>query len=121
MQQQKEAEAAKAQSENLLFQILPRDSVACLNSGEKDISFTVQSASIIFTDIVKFSEYTQGLLTQEIMGSLSTLFAAFDFCAKKYDLITKIKLIGDIYLATGGLFADENLHMKTHAEQILNF
>ena len=37
MKQQKETEAAKEQSENLLFQILPRDIVARLNSGEKDI------------------------------------------------------------------------------------
>ena len=121
MKQQKEAEAAKAQSENLLFQILPRDIVTRLNSGEKDISFTVESASIIFTDIVKFSEYTQGLSPQEIMGSLSTLFAAFDSKAKKYDLITKIKLIGDIYMAAGGLFSDETVPMKAHAEQIVNF
>lgn len=61
IEQQKEAEASKAQSENLLFQILPRHIVAKLNSGEKDVSFTVQSASIIFTDVVKFSEYASGL------------------------------------------------------------
>ena len=121
MQQQKEAEAAKAQSENLLFQILPRDIVARLNSGEKDISFTVQSASIIFTDVVKFSEYASGLSPQEIMGSLSTMFAAFDVSAKKYDLITKIKLIGDIYMAAAGLFADENVTPKDHASQIIYF
>lgn len=121
MQQQKEAEEAKAQSENLLFQILPRDIVARLNSGEKDISFTVQSASIIFTDVVKFSEYASVLSPQEIMGSLSTMFAAFDVNAKKYDLITKIKLIGDIYMAAAGLFADENVTPKDHAKQILGF
>ncbi|KAK8839284.1 hypothetical protein M9Y10_032216 [Tritrichomonas musculus] len=121
MKQQKEAEAAKAQSENLLFQILPHDIVARLNSGEKDISFTVESASIIFTDIVKFSEYTKGLSPQEIMGSLSALFAAFDSRAKNYNLITKIKLIGDIYMAAGGLFSDENVPMKEHAIQIVNF
>ena len=120
MEQQRAAEAAKAQSENLLFQILPRDVVARLNSGEKDISFTVQSASVIFTDIVKFSEYASSLSPQEIMGSLSTLFASFDSLAKKYDLITKIKLIGDIYMAASGLFS-EDISPQEHAEQILKF
>ena len=121
VKQQKEAEAAKAQSENLLFQILPRDIVTRLHSGEKDISFTVQSATIIFTDVVKFSEYASGLSPQEIMGSLSMMFEAFDNCAKEYDLITKIKLIGDIYMAAGGLFADEKVTQKDHALQILKF
>ena len=121
MKQQEEAEAAKAQSENLLFQILPRDIVTRLNSGEKDISFTVPSASIIFTDVVRFSEYTVNLSPPEIMGNLSTLFAAFDLCAKKYPLLTKIKLIGDIYMAAAGLFSDESEPPKSHAEQILRF
>ena len=121
IEQQKEAEASKAQSENLLFQILPRHIVTKLNSGEKDVSFTVQSASIIFTDVVKFSEYASGLSPQEIMESLSIMFAAFDSSAKKYDLITKIKLIGDIYMAAGGLFSDDEVPAKSHAEQVLNF
>ncbi|KAK8833926.1 hypothetical protein M9Y10_005815 [Tritrichomonas musculus] len=121
VQQQREAEAAKAQSENLLYQILPRDIVVRLNSGEKDISFTVQSASIIFTDVVRFSEYASNLSPQEIMGSLSTLFAAFDTCAKHYELITKIKLIGDIYMAAAGLFSKESIPPNAHAEEILKF
>ena len=121
MQQQKEAEAAKAQSENLLYQILPRDIVVRINSGEKDISFTVQSASIIFTDVVRFSEYASTLTPPEIMGSLSTMFAAFDTSAKKYKLLTKIKLIGDIYMAAAGLFADEKTPPSAHAEEILRF
>ena len=55
------------------------------------------------------------------MGSLSTLFAAFDKSAKNYELLTKIKLIGDIYMAATGLFADEKVSPKDHAEQILRF
>ncbi|KAK8835915.1 hypothetical protein M9Y10_040294 [Tritrichomonas musculus] len=121
MEQQREAEKAKAQSENLLFQILPRNIVTRLNSGEKDISFTVPSASVIFTDVVRFSEYASSLSPQQIMGSLSTLFAAFDTCAKNYELLTKIKLIGDIYMAATGLFADDKVTPKDHAEQILKF
>lgn len=120
IEQQQEAEEAKARSENLLFHILPRDIVSRINSGEKDVSFTVQSASIIFTDVVKFSEYASSLSPQEIMGSLSLLFAAFDSCAKNYNLITKIKLIGDIYMAAAGLFSAD-ISPKDHAEQILNF
>jgi len=120
LKQQQEAEEAKKQSEDLLFQILPRDIVVRLNQGEKDISFTVTSASIMFIDIVKFSEYSANLTPQEIMGNLSTLFAAFDESLAKYPLLTKIKLIGDVYMCASGLFSSEDQNAN-HAEQIIRF
>ena len=121
VQQQTEAEAAKAQSEKLLFQILPRSIVTKLNLGEHDISFTVPSASIIFTDIVRFSDYSSNLSPSEIMGNLSQIFASFDEAVKQHQLITKIKLIGDIYMAAAGLFAEEGTNPSQHAEQTVKF
>jgi len=120
LKQQEEAEEAKKQSESLLFQILPRDIVVRLNQGEKDISFVVHSASIMFIDIVKFSEYSAALTPQEIMGNLSMLFSAFDEALAKYNLLTKIKLIGDVYMCAAGLFTP-NEPPSHHAEQIIKF
>lgn len=117
---QKEAEDAKQKSENLLFQILPRTIVTRINQGEKDISFTVPSATIIFIDIVKFSDYAALLTPEEIMGNLSTVFAAFDRLCEKYPLILKIKLIGDVYMAAAGLFSPEE-QPQSHAEQVIKF
>ena len=121
IKQQQEVEQAKASSEKLLFQILPRDIVVKLNSGEKDISFTVPSASIIFIDIVKFSEYTASLSPQEIMGNLSLVFATFDSLILKYQQMMKIKLIGDVYMAAGGIFAPQDQDPKLHAEEVVRF
>ena len=118
--QQKQAEEAKAQSEKLLFQILPRDIVVKLNRGEKDISFSVQSATIIFIDIVRFSEYSATLSPSEIMANLSLYFAGVDKCLSKYKLMTKIKLIGDTYMAAAGLFNPE-VPPEEHAEQTIKF
>jgi PAS domain S-box-containing protein len=70
LEQQKAAEEAKARSEELLYQILPRDIVNKLNEGEKDISFLVDSATLMFIDIQKFSEYAANLTPQQIMGNL---------------------------------------------------
>jgi PAS domain S-box-containing protein len=120
-QQQAEAEAAKAKSEQLLFQILPRGIVVRLNQGERDVSFSVPQASIMFIDIVKFSQYAAVLSPSDIMGSLSSLFASFDKVAKNYDMLTKIKLIGDIYMAATGLFASEDVNPNEHAVQIVRF
>ncbi|OHS99621.1 Adenylate and Guanylate cyclase catalytic domain containing protein [Tritrichomonas foetus] len=118
--QQKEAEEAKKASEKLLYQILPRGIVFRLNQGEKDISFTVPSSTIMFVDIVKFSEYASTLTPQEIMCNLSYVFSTFDTTIPHYDELIKIKLIGDVYMAAGGLF-NENVQPQVHAEQMVKF
>ncbi|OHT05482.1 Adenylate and Guanylate cyclase catalytic domain containing protein [Tritrichomonas foetus] len=120
IKQQEEAEKAKAQSENLLYQILPRGIVVRLNQGEKDISFSVPIATISFIDIVKFSEYTVSMKPQEIMGTLSDLFGSYDEILSKYDLLVKIKLIGDVYMCAGGLFSPDEAP-QNHAEQMIHF
>ena len=117
---QQEAEEAKKQSEHLLYQILPQDIVLKLNQGEKDISFSVPSASIIFIDIVRFSDYMATLNPQQIMNNLSLIFAAYDEICAKYPIITKIKLIGDVYMAASGLFSPDD-PPKNHAEAIIKF
>ena len=118
--QKKQAEEAKMKSEKLLYQILPRDIVLKLNKGEKDISFVVPSATIIFIDINKFSEYSKNLTPQAIMSNLSYYFAQLDKVAGKYGMIQKIKLIGDIYMAASGLFNPDS-PPESHAEQAVQF
>ena len=120
IKKQKEAEEAKAKSEKLLYQILPKDIVFRLNRGEKDISFTIPHATIFFIDVVKFSEYSASLTPSEIMSNLSCLFDSFDKNVAQYPSITKIKLIGDVYMAAAGLFADEDTPPQTHAADSIN-
>jgi PAS domain S-box-containing protein len=117
--QQQEAEVAKRQSETLLYQILPRDIVTRLNAGEKDISFSISSATIMFIDIVKFSAYAADLTPQDMMGNLSLIFCGFDEACSKYPLLMKIKLIGDVYMAAGGLFTPD-IAPVAHAEQMVH-
>ena len=121
LKQQKEAEEAKAKSEKLLYQILPKDVVVRLNRGEKDISFSIPHATIIFIDIVKFSDYSANLSPQEIMRNLSLVFATFDENISKYPRITKIKLIGDVYMAAAGLFGNPDDPPNGHAEETVKF
>jgi class 3 adenylate cyclase len=118
--QMKEAQEAKVRSEELLYSILPRDIVIRINQGEKDICFSVPSASIIFIDIVKFSEYSSGLTPSQIMETLSLIYSKFDSIAERFEMITKIKLIGDDYMAAAGLFHPDEEANK-HASQIVQF
>lgn len=120
LKQRTEAEEAKKKSEKLLYNILPRDIVNRLNQGESEIFFSVKSASIIFIDIVKWSDYASNLTPSQIMSNLSLIFAAFDQSASRYDYITKIKLIGDVYMAASGLFTSD-IQPSLHASQMINF
>ncbi|EAX94177.1 Adenylate and Guanylate cyclase catalytic domain containing protein [Trichomonas vaginalis G3] len=120
LKKQEQAELAKKKSEELLFQILPRDIVFKLNQGEKDITFTVPSATIMFIDIVRFSDYAANLTPQQIMGNLSLIFDTFDRHLTDYPLITKIKLIGDVYMCAAGLFTPDG-QPQEHAQQMLHF
>jgi PAS domain S-box-containing protein len=120
LQQRQTAEQAKRQSEDLLYQILPRDIVVRINGGETDISFIVPSATITFLDIVKFSDYAASLTPAQIMENLSAVFAGFDACCAKQPLLTKIKLIGDVYMAAANLFTPDE-PPQTHAAQVVQF
>ncbi|EAY05952.1 Adenylate and Guanylate cyclase catalytic domain containing protein [Trichomonas vaginalis G3] len=119
--QMKQAEDEKKKSEKLLYQILPRDIVNQINRGENDISFNVSTCSIIFIDINKFSEYAANLTPSMIMTNLSFYFSVLDKTAAKYPLLTKIKLIGDIYMGASGLFPTEDMTNESHAEQTCLF
>ncbi|OHT00793.1 Adenylate and Guanylate cyclase catalytic domain containing protein [Tritrichomonas foetus] len=111
---------AKKQSEQLLLQILPKDIIMRLNRGDQDISFTVPSSTICFIDIEKFSNYSASLSASEIMQNLGLVFTAYDKLLYKYDLLIKIKLIGDDYMCAAGLF---NLDVEPcqHAIQVVSF
>jgi class 3 adenylate cyclase len=77
-------------------------------------------ATVIFIDIVKFSEYSSALSPSQIMEHLSIIFSKFDSIVSKYPLVTKIKLIGDVYMAAAGLFNPEE-PPQNHAAQTINF
>ncbi|EAY21631.1 Adenylate and Guanylate cyclase catalytic domain containing protein [Trichomonas vaginalis G3] len=120
IKKRKDAEIAKAKSEKLLYQILPKDIVVRLNRGEKDISFTIPKATIFFVDIVKFSNYAAALSPSEIMSNLSLVFSTFDKIVVKYPTILKIKLIGDVYMAAAGIFSDPQMNPSKPAEESVN-
>jgi class 3 adenylate cyclase len=117
---QEAAAKAKARSEQLLFEILPRGIVQRLTQGETDISFVVQSATLMFVDIQKFSDYAQSLTPQATMSNLSRIFQGYDSYIKAYPLVMKMKLVGDVYMVAAGLF-DPEAEPVEHAEQMVRF
>ena len=110
----------KKKSDTLLAAILPPSLVPRVQRGESDISFAVQSASIMFTDIVEFTPWCGSNTGAVVMSTLNTLFKEFDLNLAKYSTMTKIKCIGDCYMAAGGIFS-EVFNPTQHANDAVDF
>ena len=96
----------KMRSDTLLQSILPATLVKRVQNGEKTISFEVKMASILFMDIVSFTPWCGSLPAATVMSTLNKLFKSFDSLVQTYPTMTKIKCIGDCYMAAAGVFDD---------------
>jgi class 3 adenylate cyclase len=110
----------KDKSDRLLESILPSKLVKRVQQGEKNISFSVQSASVVFMDIVSFTPWCGSLPANRVMEILNLLYKEFDALVAKYPTLTKIKCIGDCYMAAAGIFAEIN-QPAVHAKEMVSF
>lgn len=61
-----------------------------------------EQASILFTDFVGFTGIVSKIQPEKLIKELNEIFAKFDTITERYGL-SKIKTIGDSYMAAGGL------------------
>jgi class 3 adenylate cyclase len=113
----------REKSDQLLRHILPPIIVEGLQRGETEISFAVPSASILFLDIVEFTPWCASLQAAQVMSTLNLLFIEFDSLLAQYETLTKIKCIGDCYMAAGGIFEGPNGFCSPvqHASEMIKF
>lgn len=107
---------SRSQIERLMLNILPKAIFVRLQAGEKRIADKIESATVLFADIVNFTEISSKTPPVEIVAILDTLFSKFDELAEKYN-VEKIKTIGDAYMVVGGLADSEKSH--SHAIALL--
>lgn len=105
----------KDTSENLLLNILPSAIADRLKLGEKIIADGFNEATVLFADIVNFTELSAKVPPVKLVCLLNEIFSEFDGLAEKYGL-EKIKTIGDAYMVVGGL----PMFRPDHAEAIAN-
>lgn len=110
----------RKKSDALLQSILPPSLVKRVQAGEKNISFAVQSATIVFMDIVSFTPWCGSNEATKVMMTLNLLFKKFDAACNSYPTMTKIKCIGDCYMAAGGIFSEIN-NPSEHAREVVSF
>ncbi len=101
----------QAKSEALLLNILPESIAGRLKAGESTIADKVGSVSVLFADLVGFTEYAGTHQADAVVGSLNRIFTTFDDLVAEYGL-EKVKTIGDSYMVVGGLPPAEDAQLE---------
>jgi len=92
----------RERSDELLLNVLPRTIARRLKDNTQIIADTFRGATILFADIVGFTDFAAKKTPQEVIQFLNTVFSRFDKLVDIYGL-EKIKTIGDAYMVVGGL------------------
>ncbi|MGM0588566.1 MAG: adenylate/guanylate cyclase domain-containing protein [Bacteroidota bacterium] len=89
-------------SERLLLNILPASIAIRLKKNEAPIADRIEDATILFADLVGFTEMAGRMPHERVVEILDQLFTEFDQMCGRYGL-EKIKTIGDAYMVAGGI------------------
>lgn len=89
-------------SENLLYNILPREIAAILRDDNRTIADHFSEASVLFADMVDFTPMSAEMSPTQMVDLLNEIFSHFDGLVEKYDL-EKIKTVGDCYMVAAGV------------------
>lgn len=103
----------QARSDKLLLNILPTSIAQRLKNQDQRIADNHPSATILFADIVGFTELSTSMAPFDLVNLLSGIFSMFDMLAEGHKL-EKIKTIGDGYLVVGGV----PLYLENHAKVV---
>ncbi len=92
----------KEKSEELLLNILPRETAKELIDRGEATPQHYDQVTILFTDFQAFTKSASNITPQELVSTLNECFTAFDEIIGRHNL-EKIKTIGDAYMCAGGI------------------
>jgi len=120
---QRAAQDEREKSEKLLLNILPARVAAELKESGKSTPQSFHDVSILFSDMVNFTEKSNSLEPAILLGELNDIFTAFDRIMDAHGC-ERIKTIGDAYFATCGIpeaHGDHALRMTEAAREMVEF
>ena len=105
-------------SEKLLLNILPGSIAERLKNSDQTIADGFADVSVMFADIVNFTQVAADMAPAQVFSMLNRIFSAFDELAEEHQL-EKIKTIGDAYMIAGGLGSGEDEYSAKIADMAL--
>lgn len=98
----KALEIEREKAERLLLNILPEVIADRLKGHEENIADTFAEVTVLFADIVGFTQLSSQIEAAELVQLLNNIFSRFDRALERYQL-EKIKTIGDCYMVVAGM------------------
>ncbi|HEV2800474.1 MAG TPA: adenylate/guanylate cyclase domain-containing protein [Pyrinomonadaceae bacterium] len=109
----------REKSERLLLNILPAAIAERLKEEQGIIAESFTEATILFADVVGFTQMSARITPVELVYLLNEIFSSFDELAARHRL-EKIKTIGDAYMVAAGLPERRADHAEAMAEMALD-
>ena len=109
----------KEQIEELLLNILPKPIADRLQDGQNIIADSFSDVSVLFADLVGFTNFASNKTATETVKVLNQIFSQFDQLSLQHGL-EKIKTIGDAYMVVGGLPEPQENHAEAIAQMALD-
>ena len=98
-------------AEGLLLNILPEAVANRLKDGERVIADDYKEVSVVFADIVDFTEASSRLSPGKLVETLNLVFTEFDAISDRHGA-EKIKTIGDAYMVVVGVPDEQSNHAE---------
>jgi class 3 adenylate cyclase len=114
----REAEDERARSERVLMNVLPEPIAERLKEEDGPIAEAFAEATIMFVDLVDFTNLSSSLDPRRLVGLLNRLFTEFDRIAEEHG-IEKIGTSGDSYMAVAGVPLPVENHVDLIADAAL--
>ena len=105
-------------SERVLFNVLPSNIAERLKNNQGLIADGYADVTVMFADLVNFTQLTEQMSPEQMVGLLNTVFSGFDELSEKYGL-EKIKTIGDAYMVVGGLTRERTEYVADMANMAI--
>uniref|UniRef100_A0A7S3LHW5 guanylate cyclase n=1 Tax=Amphora coffeiformis TaxID=265554 RepID=A0A7S3LHW5_9STRA len=102
---------------DMLYELFPKHVADQLKAGQKVEPEQHDEVTVVFSDIVHFTDISRALTPMKVSQMLDRLYLAFDKVARK-NSVFKVETIGDAYMGVTNL---DKAQMDTHAKNAANF
>jgi PAS domain S-box-containing protein len=117
----KQAQSEREKADSLLRNIFPQEIAGRLKQDTgKLVADRFEQASILFADVVNFTQLSSQLAPEELVQMLDEVFSCFDKLVEQHGL-EKIKTIGDCYMAVAGVPNPRPDHARALIRLALDF
>ncbi|XP_068208177.1 soluble guanylate cyclase 88E isoform X2 [Palaemon carinicauda] len=108
-------------TDELLYQMIPMQVAQRLRKGANpvDTCETFESVTILFSDVVTFTEICSRITPMEVVSMLNAMYSIFDNLTEKHK-VYKVETIGDAYMVVAGAPERQNNHGELVCDMALD-